>query len=151
MRDFCGLESVSAENLSRLARQRGLSARARLRGENRVRAAHWLVRTQQASADLDGIDPLEHCGFAPCQFSEQLKKLRARISTDVDGDQDPMSAAKQEVEALLRKLPDECTLEDIQYHLYVIEKVRRGIEVAGRHGAVSQEDAEQRLAKWTTE
>ena len=32
-----------------------------------------------------------------------------------------MSAAKQEVEALLRKLPDECTLEDIQYHLYVVE------------------------------
>tara|TARA_R110002095_G_scaffold188608_1_gene166105 strand:+ start:340 stop:528 length:189 start_codon:yes stop_codon:yes gene_type:complete len=62
-----------------------------------------------------------------------------------------MSAAKQEVEALLRKLPDECTLEDIQYHLYVIEKVQRGIDVAERSGAVSQEDAEQRLAKWTTE
>ena len=41
-----------------------------------------------------------------------------------------MSAAKQEVEALLKKLPDECTLEDIQYHLYVIEKVQRGIEAA---------------------
>lgn len=41
-----------------------------------------------------------------------------------------MSAAKQEVEALLRKLPDECTLEDIQYHLYVIEKVQRGIQIA---------------------
>ena len=62
-----------------------------------------------------------------------------------------MSAAKQEVEALLRKLPDECTLEDIQYHLYVIEKVQRGIDVAERSGAVSQEDAEQRLPKWTTE
>ena len=62
-----------------------------------------------------------------------------------------MSAAKQEVEALLRKLPDECTLEDIQYHLYVIEKVQRGINAAEQHGAVSQEEAEQRLAKWTTE
>ncbi|MDH3527244.1 MAG: hypothetical protein OEN52_08440 [Gammaproteobacteria bacterium] len=60
-----------------------------------------------------------------------------------------MSAAKQEVEALLKKLPDECTLEDIQYHLYVIEKIQRGIEAADKQGTVSQADAEQRLSKWT--
>ena len=62
-----------------------------------------------------------------------------------------MSAAKQEVEALLKKLPDECTLEDIQYHLYVIEKVQRGIQAAEQHGEFTQEQAEQRLARWTTE
>ena len=62
-----------------------------------------------------------------------------------------MSAAKQEVEALLRKLPDDCTLEDIQYHLYVIEKVQRGIEAAEQHGEITQEQAEHRLARWTTE
>lgn len=61
-----------------------------------------------------------------------------------------MSAAKREVEALLKKLPDECTLEDIQYHLYVIEKIQRGIKVADEQGSVSQADAEQRLSKWTT-
>ena len=62
-----------------------------------------------------------------------------------------MSAAKQEVEALLKKLPDECTLEDIQYHLYVIEKVHRGIQAAEQHAEITQEQAEQRLARWTTE
>lgn len=62
-----------------------------------------------------------------------------------------MSAAKQEVEALLKKLPDECTLEDIQYHLYVVEKIQRGIDAAEQHGAISQDEAERRLAKWTTE
>ncbi len=62
-----------------------------------------------------------------------------------------MSVAKQEVEALLKKLPDECTLEDIQYHLYVIEKVQRGIRAADQHGELTQEQAEQRLARWTTE
>ena len=61
-----------------------------------------------------------------------------------------MSAAKQEVEALLRKLPDDCTLEDVQYHLYVIEKVQHGIAVAEAQGSVPQAEAEQRLAKWTT-
>ena len=61
-----------------------------------------------------------------------------------------MSAAKRDVEALLEKLPDECTLEDIQYHLYVLEKVRNGIAAAEEHGSVSQEEAEARLSKWIT-
>ena len=61
-----------------------------------------------------------------------------------------MSAAKQEVQELLDKLPDDCTLEDVQYHLYVIEKVQRGIMVADEIGSVSQDEAEQRLAKWNT-
>ena len=62
-----------------------------------------------------------------------------------------MNAAKLEVEALLKKLPDECTLEDIQYHLYVIEKIQRGIQAAEQEGEVTQERAEQRLARWTAE
>lgn len=61
-----------------------------------------------------------------------------------------MSVAKQAVEALLDKLPDECTLEDIQYHLYVIEKIQRGIDIAEKQGVISQQEVEQRLAKWTT-
>jgi len=59
-----------------------------------------------------------------------------------------MSTAKQEVESLLKKLPDDCSLEDIQYHLYVIEKIQRGIEAAEKKGMVSQEEAENRLGKW---
>ncbi|HEV8493218.1 MAG TPA: hypothetical protein VGR76_13150 [Candidatus Angelobacter sp.] len=60
-------------------------------------------------------------------------------------------SAKQEVQSLLQKLPDNCSLEDIQYHLYVLEKVQRGIEDAREHGTVSQEEAESRLGKWLTE
>jgi len=33
-----------------------------------------------------------------------------------------MHTAKEEVKLLLDKLPDECTLEDVQYHLHVVEK-----------------------------
>lgn len=62
-----------------------------------------------------------------------------------------MSAAKQEVQSLLENLPDDCSLEDVQYHLYVIEKVQRSTVVAEDQGSISQYDAEQRLAKWTTE
>ena len=61
-----------------------------------------------------------------------------------------MSTAKEEVEALLDKLPDDCSIEDIQYHLYVIEKVRHGLEVADTKGTLTQEEAEGRLGKWLT-
>ncbi len=61
-----------------------------------------------------------------------------------------MSAAKQEVEALLDKLPDDCTLEDVQYHLYVLEKIQCGVKAAKEQGVVSQAEAEARLAKWRT-
>jgi len=58
---------------------------------------------------------------------------------------------KQQVESLLHNLPDNCSLEDIQYHLYVLEKVRRGLDEARTSGALSQEEAEKRLGKWLTE
>jgi hypothetical protein len=56
-----------------------------------------------------------------------------------------MSTAKEEVQSLLNKLPDDCSLEDIQYHLYVIEKVRNGLEAAESQGTVPQEEVEQRF------
>ncbi len=62
-----------------------------------------------------------------------------------------MSTAKQQVESLLHKLPENCTLEDIQYHLYVLDKVRHGLDDARQRGSVSQEDAEKQLSKWLTE
>ncbi len=61
-----------------------------------------------------------------------------------------MNTAKDEIQSLLQKLPDDCTFEDIQYHLYVVEKIRRGIQRAESEGAVSQEGVERRLAKWTS-
>jgi hypothetical protein len=61
-----------------------------------------------------------------------------------------MNAAKEEVRSLLDKLPDECTLEDVQYHLYVVEKIRKGIERADSEGTLTQEEMERKLAKWTT-
>ncbi len=61
-----------------------------------------------------------------------------------------MNSAKEEVKSLLSKLPDDCTLEDIQYHLYVIEKIQRGIERAEKEGTMSQKEVEKKFSKWTT-
>ncbi len=62
-----------------------------------------------------------------------------------------MSTAKQQVESLLQKLPEDCTLEDIQYHLYVLDKVQQGLDDAHQGGTVTQEEAEKQLGKWLTE
>jgi hypothetical protein len=62
-----------------------------------------------------------------------------------------MATAKEDVEDLLGKLPNDCSLEDIQYHLYVLEKVRNGLDAAEREGGMTQEQAEARLSKWLTE
>ncbi|MFA7667931.1 MAG: hypothetical protein WCX93_01145 [Burkholderiaceae bacterium] len=61
-----------------------------------------------------------------------------------------MSTAKEEVKALLDKLPDDCSLEDVQYHLYVVEKIHRGIDRAEKEGALSQEEVERKFSKWTS-
>ena len=62
-----------------------------------------------------------------------------------------MNEVKDEIGALLQKLPDDCTMEDVQYHLYVIEKVRRGIQRADGEGELSQPQVEQRLKPWLSE
>ena len=62
-----------------------------------------------------------------------------------------MSTAKHDIELLLKKLPDDCSVEDIQYHLYELNKVRRGLDEAREQGAIPQEEAEARLQKWLTE
>lgn len=59
-----------------------------------------------------------------------------------------MNTAKKKVEFLLSKLPDNCSLEDVQYHLYVIKKVLHGLEVADQERKITQEEAEGLLSKW---
>ena len=39
-----------------------------------------------------------------------------------------MSPAKEAVIELARTLPDECTWDDVMYHLYVRQKITGGIE-----------------------
>lgn len=59
--------------------------------------------------------------------------------------------AKQVAQAVLKQLPDDCSIEDIQYQLYVVETLRRRTELADKdHDFVTQDEAEKRMAKWLT-
>lgn len=49
---------------------------------------------------------------------------------------------------MLKALPEDASFEDIQYHLYVLEKVNRGIDRAEKEGAIPHREAKKRLKKW---
>lgn len=55
---------------------------------------------------------------------------------------------KKEVQTVLEKLPDDCTLEDVQYRLYVIQKVKKGLEAVDQGQGIEHEVALQRLSPW---
>ena len=59
-----------------------------------------------------------------------------------------MQTAKQDVQELLNHLPDEATIEDIQYHLYVLEKIRRGRDDIKNGRFLTHAQAKERLGKW---
>jgi predicted transcriptional regulator len=59
-----------------------------------------------------------------------------------------MSTAKQEVRLLLDQIPDDATFEDIQYHIYVREKIERGLKDVEEGRVVSEEEMERRMQKW---
>ncbi|MBP6724470.1 MAG: hypothetical protein ACRCVD_08050 [Halioglobus sp.] len=61
-----------------------------------------------------------------------------------------MQTAKQDVEQLLNQLPDDSTLEDIQYHLYVLEKIKRGQLSIADGKRYSAQEARERLSRWIT-
>ena len=60
-----------------------------------------------------------------------------------------MASAKEEVRKLLDQIPDDSSFEDIQYHIYVREKIERGLKDAEQGRVLSQEEVERRMLKWT--
>jgi predicted transcriptional regulator len=59
-----------------------------------------------------------------------------------------MQTTKQEVSDLLKRLPDDCTLEDVQYHLYVLQKIERGLKDVEEGRVYTQEEVEKKMSKW---
>ena len=59
-----------------------------------------------------------------------------------------MSAVKSEAQKMIKSLLDDCTYEDIQYHLYVIKKIEQGIKRAESGEKISHQDAKKRMQKW---
>ncbi len=59
-----------------------------------------------------------------------------------------MATAKQEALRILEKLSDDVSWEEIQYHLYVRQKVERARQQVKEGKVLSQDEVESRMAKW---
>lgn len=62
--------------------------------------------------------------------------------------EDGMNTAKDEVRQLLDRVPDDASLEDIQYHIYVCQKADRGLKAADQGHVLTQDEVERRMARW---
>lgn len=56
--------------------------------------------------------------------------------------------AKTEAKKIIKNLPDDSTFDDIQYHLFVAEKLSRAREQIKEGKVHTQEEVEKRLEKW---
>lgn len=61
-----------------------------------------------------------------------------------------MESAKEQVQQILRSLPEDASLEDIQYHIYVRQKIEQGLEDVEAGRVISHAEVQRRLSKWLT-
>ena len=59
-----------------------------------------------------------------------------------------MNTAKEQVRKMLDQLPDDASFEDIQYHIYVREKIEHGLKDIQEGHVLTQEEVEERMSKW---
>ncbi len=56
-------------------------------------------------------------------------------------------STKDSVRALLDRLPDDCSLEDVLYHLYVVQQVELGLAEADAGNVIPHEQVVQELER----
>ena len=59
-----------------------------------------------------------------------------------------MASPKRAVLDLVKGLPDNSTLEDIQYQLYLRQKLERSLQAAAEGRTRTHAEVKKRLAKW---
>jgi predicted transcriptional regulator len=59
-----------------------------------------------------------------------------------------VASAKQAVRDVLKQLPEDCTLEDVQYQLYLRQKLEKSRSAAAQGRLLPHEEVKKRLSKW---
>jgi predicted transcriptional regulator len=54
---------------------------------------------------------------------------------------------KETVRELLDRLPDDCSLDDVLYHLYVIQSVERGLDEVEAGATIPHEEVARELRR----
>ncbi|MSR47199.1 MAG: hypothetical protein EXS13_09055 [Planctomycetes bacterium] len=59
-----------------------------------------------------------------------------------------MKSAKDEVLEILDRLPEDASLEEIQYRIYVRQKIERGLKDLDEGRTLTHEQMKARAVKW---
>ena len=62
-----------------------------------------------------------------------------------------MATVKEEVRRMIESPPDDATWEDVQYSIYVRERIERGRREAADGKILDEDDVERRMKPWLTE
>jgi hypothetical protein len=62
-----------------------------------------------------------------------------------------MATVKEEVRRMIESLPDDATWEDVQYSIYVRERIERGRSEAADGKILSEDEIERRMKPWLIE
>ena len=62
-----------------------------------------------------------------------------------------MGTAKEEIRRLIDTLPDDATWEDVQYSIYVRERIERGRRESAEGRVLDEDEAERRMRPWLGE
>jgi predicted transcriptional regulator len=60
----------------------------------------------------------------------------------------PMQTAKQDAVAMIAALPDDVSIEEIQYRLYVLEHIRAGMAELDAGEGIPHDEVRAEFAKW---
>jgi predicted transcriptional regulator len=62
-----------------------------------------------------------------------------------------LATVKEEVRRMIESLLDDATWEDVQYSIYVRERIERGRREAADGKILNQDEVERRMNPWLTE
>ena len=59
-----------------------------------------------------------------------------------------MQNVKQSAIDLIKKMPENCSIEDIQYELYAKSKIESGLEDIQKGNIISEKDMDKEIDSW---
>lgn len=107
-----------------------------------VLARHILDLGRAEGVEVEGIGNRDFDRVGIVQEADSMSRAGATIGS--------METAKEQVRQILQNLPEDASLEDIQYHIYVCQKIQQGVDDDEAGRVISHAEVQERLAKWLT-
>jgi len=62
--------------------------------------------------------------------------------------EDSMQSIKESAIDMIKKLPEDCSIEDIQYELYAKSKIEAGLSDVKNRNVISEKEMDQEINSW---